>query len=301
MPTLRAPRFYGDDTLASCLDGHRIFQGSGDPPDSIKLIQKALNDLKVPTTALAVDGIFGPQTGAAVTAYKTSRGLAPNDPVVGPGTTAALDDDFAHEFIDASAATVAGTPFDLGARTGTRDDVEDGFAICPFQNGASMEIGHAVAYAVPAVVLAVWTTAGGKDGTYGVPINNPYLLDTSRAVQEFSQVAFFFGVPEPFALPQDVWAASQAGQGLIGLPTSAPQPVGTDGTIITPHDHGVVLSVPQAPPQPQPQAVFNAWMARQGTDAKLGPPDGLPFPDPSGTIFPFQLGKLTLSGSGTVT
>src|SRR5262249_1134551 len=39
------------------------------------------------------DGFFGPDTGAAVTAYKTDKGLVPNDPVVGPGTTRALDED----------------------------------------------------------------------------------------------------------------------------------------------------------------------------------------------------------------
>jgi peptidoglycan hydrolase-like protein with peptidoglycan-binding domain len=297
MPTLRAPRFYGDDVLASCLSGHRIFQGSGDPPDSVKRIQQALNDLG---DTLAVDGIFGPATGAAVTAYKTTKGLVPNDPVVGPGTMGALDDDFAHEFIDASAA-VASTPFDLGPRTGTRVDLEDGFAVCPFQNGVSMEVGHGVAFPVPAVVFAAWTTAGGQHGTFGVPINLPYALDSTRSVQEFSKVAFVFGVAEPFALSLEVWAASQAGRALIGLPTGAPQPLGTDGTTTAPHDNGVVLTVPGSPSQPQPKAVFDAWKARQGTDSQLGPPDGLPFPDPSGTIFPFQFGKLTLSSTGAVT
>jgi hypothetical protein len=35
MGVLRAPRFFGDEVLASCLDGHRIFDGSGDPADSV--------------------------------------------------------------------------------------------------------------------------------------------------------------------------------------------------------------------------------------------------------------------------
>ena len=38
-----------------------------------------------------LDGVFGPDTSKAVTAYKTDRGLSPNDPVVGPGTMGRLD------------------------------------------------------------------------------------------------------------------------------------------------------------------------------------------------------------------
>jgi hypothetical protein len=39
------------------------------------------------------DGIFGGGTGTAVSAYKVDKGLSPSDPVVGPGTSKALDDD----------------------------------------------------------------------------------------------------------------------------------------------------------------------------------------------------------------
>lgn len=35
MGALRAPRFFGDEVLAACLDGHRIFDGSGDPAHSV--------------------------------------------------------------------------------------------------------------------------------------------------------------------------------------------------------------------------------------------------------------------------
>jgi peptidoglycan hydrolase-like protein with peptidoglycan-binding domain len=86
MAELRAPRFFGDEALTRCLDGHRIFDGSGDPPDTVKRIQQALTDLGY---VVDVDGDFGPATGAAVTRYKTDLGLDQVDPVVGRNTAEA--------------------------------------------------------------------------------------------------------------------------------------------------------------------------------------------------------------------
>src|SRR5882672_3289078 len=169
-----APRFFGDDVLESCLTGHRMFAGSGDPPESVALVQQALDALGF---VVSVDGIFGPETGQAVTAYKTQKGLVPNDPVVGPGTMAALDADFAHELFDAKAAQLAGTRFDLGLRTGTRVELADAFAVCEFENGVCVEDGHLVAYAMPVAFYTAWTEAGGVDGSLGLPASDPIELD----------------------------------------------------------------------------------------------------------------------------
>jgi hypothetical protein len=46
---------------------------------------------------VGADGIFGPATGAAVTVYETAKNLTPNDPVIGPGTARALDNDLFRE------------------------------------------------------------------------------------------------------------------------------------------------------------------------------------------------------------
>ncbi len=297
MATLRAPRFFGDDVLESCLSGHRIFQGSGDPQETIARIQRALSDLGF---SLSVDGIFGPETGAAVTSYKTGKGLVPNDPVVGPGTSAALDDDFANELFDAKAAEFAGTRFDLGARTGSRVDVEDGLALCAFENGTCIEGGHVRAFLLPAVVFAAWTTAGGLDGTFGAPVGDPRELDASRSVQEFAEVAFVFGPTLAFAVSRPIWEASVAGRSLVGLVTGPSVPVGDDGTTSTPHDLGVVLAVPSRSPQAMPQAVFDAWSTRTAAGTSPGAPIGFPFPTEAGLVFQFSLGDLTLSGVGTV-
>jgi peptidoglycan hydrolase-like protein with peptidoglycan-binding domain len=93
---LRGPRFSKDPVLEECFAGHhRMFAGEDGLP--VRRVQAALIELGFPVGALGDDGKFGPDTGAAVTAYKTARGLSPNDPVVGAGTSKSLDDDL---FVD---------------------------------------------------------------------------------------------------------------------------------------------------------------------------------------------------------
>jgi hypothetical protein len=290
-----SPRFYGDDVLDSCLAGHRMFAGSGDPPQSVALIQQALVDLGF---TVEVNGVFDSETEDAVTAYKATKKLTPDDPVVDAGTMAALDADFAHELFDAKANDVAGTRFDLGSRTGTRLDLVDGFATCDFQNGICVEAGHVIAYAMPSSVQTAWTAAGGLDGTFGPPTGDPFELDVTRSVQEFTLVAHVFGGPQDFTLPRAMWEASIAGGSMIGMPLGSPQAIGTGGASFVPHDLGVVLSTPETSPQPLPQAVFDFWSAREAAGTSLGPPAAFAFPSPAGNIFPFLLGSVTLSDAG---
>jgi hypothetical protein len=90
VPFLRCLRFAGDPFLQDCADNVRQMRA----PDrglAVKRIQAALADLDLSVGPSGLDGAFGPDTGAAVSAYKTDRGLAPNDPVVGPGTMGRLD------------------------------------------------------------------------------------------------------------------------------------------------------------------------------------------------------------------
>ena len=89
---LRSARLTGDPFLESCLNGtDRIF--SGRDGLTVMRLQSALLDVGLSVGPAGTDGIFGSDTGAAVTTFKTGHGLVPNDPVVGPGTTQALDDD----------------------------------------------------------------------------------------------------------------------------------------------------------------------------------------------------------------
>ncbi|HWC26796.1 MAG TPA: peptidoglycan-binding protein [Solirubrobacteraceae bacterium] len=89
---LKCPRFAGDPVLERCLVGqHRMHA----PEDglAVKRVQAALIALGRSVGAAGADGIFGPNTGAAVSQYKIAKGLSPSDPVVGAGTMAALDAD----------------------------------------------------------------------------------------------------------------------------------------------------------------------------------------------------------------
>lgn len=89
---LRSARLIGDPVLEQCLLGQfRMLNGQRSL--SVMRVQAALIDLGFSVGPTGADGIFGADTGAAVTEYKTRKGLIPNDPVVGAGTTQALDDD----------------------------------------------------------------------------------------------------------------------------------------------------------------------------------------------------------------
>ena len=81
---LRSARLTGDPFLESCLNGtDRIF--SGRDGLTVMRLQSALLDVGLSVGTAGADGIFGTGTGAAVTTFKTSHGLVPNDPVVGRG------------------------------------------------------------------------------------------------------------------------------------------------------------------------------------------------------------------------
>lgn len=92
---LTAQRFRGQPKLEACAANLERMR-AGDPDhEAVGRVQRALTDLGY--VVGGVDGRFGDHTGAAVTEFKTHMGLAPTDPVVGPGTMGALDGFFASE------------------------------------------------------------------------------------------------------------------------------------------------------------------------------------------------------------
>src|SRR3954462_8418203 len=93
---LRSARLTGDQVLENCLTGgHRMLSGEDGLP--VLRVQSALLDLGRSVGPHGADGLFGPDTGAAVTAEKTDKGRVPMVPVVGPGTIRALDNDLFHD------------------------------------------------------------------------------------------------------------------------------------------------------------------------------------------------------------
>ncbi|ERG65168.1 MULTISPECIES: peptidoglycan-binding protein [Agrococcus] len=88
---LQSPRFAGDPVLESCFAGtHRMH--TPEQGDAVRKVQQALIDLGYPIPSGATGGFFA-ETSAAVVLFKQRHGLQPSDPVVGPGTIRALDED----------------------------------------------------------------------------------------------------------------------------------------------------------------------------------------------------------------
>jgi peptidoglycan hydrolase-like protein with peptidoglycan-binding domain len=81
---------------------HVIVVSSGEEGRQVQLLQKALGSVKV-------DGVFGPETEAAVRSFQASRGLSV-DGIVGPQTSAALRSQSASQtFIADVSSTLPGT------------------------------------------------------------------------------------------------------------------------------------------------------------------------------------------------
>ncbi len=93
---LRCLRFAGDQFLEDCAGGTRRML-LNDEDLAVVRVQTALRELGFDIGSHGADGFFGPDTGAAVSAFKQQQGLNPSDPVVGVGTMTRLDDIF---FVD---------------------------------------------------------------------------------------------------------------------------------------------------------------------------------------------------------
>lgn len=113
MADLQSPRFADDPVLESCLDGtHRMHWP--EKGDAVAKVQQALIDLQYSIPSGAT-GNFGQETGKAVTQFKQAHQLSPSDPVVDPGTMAALDADIIA--FDAGNAPVPSPPATLQSVT----------------------------------------------------------------------------------------------------------------------------------------------------------------------------------------
>ncbi len=91
MADLQSPRFQGIQVLDDCLNGrHRMM--SPETGIGVERVQQALIDLGYGIPSGATGNFLG-ETSAAVVEFKREHQLVPGDPVVGPGTMGALDED----------------------------------------------------------------------------------------------------------------------------------------------------------------------------------------------------------------
>lgn len=294
--SLVSPRFFGVADLEACLDGTSISADSNASTDAIALIQQSFGDLSIDCP---VTGHYDDATAAAVNTYKERNGL-PSDGIVESDAMRALDAEFIYELFEAKAAELVGTRFDPGKRTGEREELAEGVAGCSFENTTLIEVSHQIVYVLTPASFAAWTEAGGADGTFGTPASDAFeLLDSSRVAQEFAELTWV-SLPEgAFTLPLDIWQAGWAGASSIGAPTGAPVPFGEDGTTLTLHDAGAVLTVPGAPPTAIPPEVMEFWSAQALAGNSLGAPTGLGFVVGDQRAFGFALGTIMLDNVGT--
>jgi peptidoglycan hydrolase-like protein with peptidoglycan-binding domain len=87
---LQAPRFSGNLALEAAFDDERLIR-RGAKGTHVRLIQQSLIDQGYPLPFGGADGIFGPETEAAVKRFQTDAGAVKIDGLVGPETMGLLD------------------------------------------------------------------------------------------------------------------------------------------------------------------------------------------------------------------
>lgn len=87
---LTSTLFGGNVDLENVAAGMRVVLAP-EQSDTVALIQQALLAVAIALPDAGIDGIFGDETGTAVSSFKFDRSILPADPIVGRGTTARLD------------------------------------------------------------------------------------------------------------------------------------------------------------------------------------------------------------------
>ena len=310
MQILRSSRFFGDETLHACLNSKAIVRGGSDPKEAVQRIQQGLNDFPL-TPVLKVDGVFGQHTEENVTKFKQQNSLPPPDNVVDSAMLEMLDGRFAMELFLQKAERLnsdptipdAFKPGKLKKNGSGRVDHAPGYATCEFERGTCVELGGSSIWFLTPEVFAAWQEAGEVQGAFGVPVDDPWQLDTTHAVQEFEKVTYLFNLSgkAPFAVPRDFWLASRSGIGPIGLP-KGPLTETANGTRIVEHDNGVVMSRKGSLPQPLPTTVYVEWNKRNSDQNPPGPPTGMVSVAKVSEhrFYPFENGSIEVDKDGKV-
>jgi hypothetical protein len=89
---LISERFSGDEILEACFDGEQDkYLRRGSKGEPVTKVQQTLVDLGFELPVFGVDGIFGNETGNAVSQFKSDNDISPSDPVVGTRTISKMD------------------------------------------------------------------------------------------------------------------------------------------------------------------------------------------------------------------
>jgi hypothetical protein len=121
----------------------------------VGLLQQALVTVGSKLPDFGVDRAFGPETGAAVTAFKQDRRLQPSDPVIGKGTVTRLDTELVYlQGVDSppalsDARLLASEPFTAGIfETTLHPDLDITGKVLQF-----LELGDTLCFSMSMAVL----------------------------------------------------------------------------------------------------------------------------------------------------
>jgi peptidoglycan hydrolase-like protein with peptidoglycan-binding domain len=165
MITPRAARFRRDPELAACLAG-RAELGTGLVGPAVAAVQQALMDLGYPLAGYGPDGVFGPETSAAVASFSAAV-LGQPDPAVRRRTMAALDTRFATErstIVDSAPTGQDAPPTPRPAPVAAMEPDEDDPAVVAFASRAvdlAMAAATAGSHVLTGTAGAVPDTGGG--------------------------------------------------------------------------------------------------------------------------------------------
>lgn len=306
MAPLLSARLALHEQLQQCRDGARMTQGGlelqprtplvPNQPLAVAALQQALADTGIAVGA--IDGGYGPTTARAVLAFKQREGLAvPGTPqfdgVTSVGTMTRLDEIYRNELVDALVASLAGSRWDPGARTGPLVPTSaEGLYEAPAAAGGRLFDTIGDATYVPPSLDAVWQANGGLDGL-GRPVGMPFTLASGRDAIDFET-----GRVLDDGLMVPTWATNvESGPFDLGEPVGGVEadPLAGDGARVT-YERGIAYVDLDGNLYAFPDALLQLWSGALAAGTAVGLPTGPPEIDfAAGAIaFPFQQTTLSI-------
>ena len=151
---LQAPRFAGDLQLEAAFDNELLIRRGSPHHAAVRLLQQSLIDQGYTLPGFGVDGIFGPETEAAIKEFQREAGAVLIDGIVGPETMALFDQH------DTTLLTGVGPVQAIGPRPGPRPAPARG---CDFPfTGVTFTLANAAGTGVtPAAIIRIVPVGGG--------------------------------------------------------------------------------------------------------------------------------------------
>jgi hypothetical protein len=233
---LQSTRFSGNLTLEAAFDGETLIR-RGQTSTAVRLIQESLLDQGYNLPSAGADGIFGPETEAAIRRFQTDAGAVKIDGIVGPETMGLLD---THDTTrPGGVGPVPLTGPLAGPRPAPARQCDDRFAGVTFalanQTGAGVTPAAAIGIAANPAGNRFLVMRGITPVTYrpDVTINAP-----SNAIAQEFEVGFI----------QNVLTTSRVGNytGAHSIRVNLPTPIKDGAPLSSGHYHTIFVETTRA-------------------------------------------------------